>query len=193
VHRLDNVNRAELVASLQACLATNYYWFKREEQYYRIEPRLMVEGLIDDGEPQGPVDYRLFCFFGRPAFVRIRHQGMGGYGFFDLDWHSLDVTMSGSRYRPLAGFPRPSGLDEMVAVASALSSPFDFVRVDLYHTHEATLFGELTFTPSAGALAMRPTQFDAEIGHLWVIPPSDIEATARHLSRLRLGKVPRAR
>lgn len=38
----------------------------------------------------------------------------------------------------------------MVDIAEALSSDFDFVRVDLYCVPDQVWFGELTCTPRAG-------------------------------------------
>ena len=43
--------------------------------------------------------------------------------------------------------PRPSALEEMISIASRLSEPFPFVRVDLYLINGSPIFGEMTFTP----------------------------------------------
>jgi hypothetical protein len=39
----------------------------------------------------------------------------------------------------------------MLDIVEALAAPFDFVRLDLYHTNAGTYFSEFTFTPGAAA------------------------------------------
>jgi hypothetical protein len=62
----------------------------------------------------------------------------------------------------------PPNLDEMIQVARALSSDFDFVRVDMYNIKGRICFGELTFTPVAGQLRLTPTAWDERLGEKWV-------------------------
>lgn len=61
------IDRAEVVDQFDKWLATNYYWITRELQYLGIKPRIMVEEFLDDGNADGPLDYRFWCFHGRPA------------------------------------------------------------------------------------------------------------------------------
>ncbi len=63
--------------------------------------------------------------------------------------------------------PRPRHLDEMIAVAQALSEEFDFVRVDLFDAKGRVVAGELTFTPVIGQLDFRPKSWDSHLGRLW--------------------------
>ncbi|MDI6949831.1 ATP-grasp fold amidoligase family protein, partial [Serratia sp. Se-RSmG] len=58
-------------------------------------------------------------------------------------------------------FVKPEGYDELFEYASRLSAPFEFVRVDFYISKGQIIFGELTFTPSAG--------LDTDI-----LPPTDV-------------------
>ena len=44
----------------------------------------------------------------------------------------------------------PKKLSSMFDLAEKLSSPFDYVRVDLYHENNKIYFGELTFFPECG-------------------------------------------
>ena len=57
--------------------------------------------------------------------------------------------LSESAYRcPISDIiPRPGALEEMISIASRLSEPFPFVRVDLYLINGSPIFGEMTFTP----------------------------------------------
>jgi hypothetical protein len=45
---------------------------------------------------------------------------------------------------------KPAKWKEMIDIASQLSKPFDFVRVDLYYVNNTIYLGEMTFTPGAG-------------------------------------------
>lgn len=62
---------------------------------------------------------------------------------------------------------RPANFERMLAIASQLSTGFDFVRVDLYNVDGRIYFGELTFTPMAGYLKLRPESWDLKLGEKW--------------------------
>jgi hypothetical protein len=67
---------------------------------------------------------------------------------------------------------------EMIMIASRLSSAFDFVRVDLYNVRGKIYFGELTFTPVAGLLKLKPESWDAILGERWKLSTrSDLSAS----------------
>ena len=57
----------------------------------------------------------------------------------------------------------------MISIASRLSAGFNFVRVDLYNVDGKIYFGELTFTPTAGELKLRPESWDLKLGQKWVM------------------------
>nr|WP_054756821.1 ATP-grasp fold amidoligase family protein [Liquorilactobacillus satsumensis] len=46
--------------------------------------------------------------------------------------------------------PKPVYLDQMLKAAHTLSEDFKFVRTDFYIANNKLVFGELTFSPSAG-------------------------------------------
>lgn len=50
-----------------------------------------------------------------------------------------------------SGFDIPAQWNELLMVAETLSKPFKYVRVDLYIYNGSIRFGELTFSPRAGA------------------------------------------
>jgi hypothetical protein len=132
------------IQKLRDGLKQNYYWAMREFQYYEIEPRVMVEEFLDDGHSDGPLDYRFWCFNGEPAAVQVDNHTDDLNAFCDVGWNNLHMSYreKGRQQEVL----RPSNLDEMLSVASALSRPFDFVRIDLYSDKGKTYFGELIYT-----------------------------------------------
>lgn len=161
----NDVNRIETVKKLQHWLGENYYWDDREFQYYTIKPRIVIEELLDDGIKNGPLDYRFWCFDGKPVVIQVDDHCHEINNFYDNDWNSLELSYRDKAIE--ADIERPPKLDRMIELASRLSSGFDFVRVDLYNIHGRIYFGELTFTPVAGRLKFKPDSWDVKLGNLW--------------------------
>ena len=143
----------------------SHYWFRREFHYWPRARQLLIEAALDDGHPDGPLDYIFYCFDGVPRLVQVGSSSHSIHCFYDTDWGKLSLSYRDHFESP--DLPRPSGLDEMLAVASKLSAGFDFVRVDLYDCHGRVRFGELTFTPRAGKLPWQPGDWDFRMGDWW--------------------------
>jgi hypothetical protein len=161
-----NVDREKIIATLSGWLRTNYFLGGGEYQYYYIRPRVLIEELIKNQDGSEPLDYRFWCFNGTPQVIQVDNHAHDINPFFDIDWNLLDLHYREGASRPALAKPR--NYDEMLAVASHLSSGFDFVRVDLYNIDGKIYFGELTFTP-AGSLKLQPTIWDAKLGEKWKI------------------------
>lgn len=160
------VDRSKVVARFGAALRENYYWRSREFQYFHIVPQVLVEELIDDGVPLGPLDFRCWCFHGQVRLIQLDNPAYSRLEFYDSEWNSLAL-----RHRSGGGqatqSPKPNNLSELVAVAQALSRGIDFVRVDLYNVRGRVYFGELTFTPRAGLFTFQPEPWDDVLGTWW--------------------------
>lgn len=154
-----------VTAEADRWLADSFYWRRREFQYWGIPRRLMIEQRLDDGHPDGPLDYIFFCFDGVPRLVQIGSRSHSIHRFFTPAWEPITLTYR-QRYEapPIA---RPGRLDEMLTLAATLSAGLDFVRVDLYGCHGEVRFGELTFTPCAGKLRFDPPDWDERLGEWW--------------------------
>jgi len=85
--------------------------------------------------------------------------------FFDTEWNLLDLYYREEALRPHLAKPR--NFDDMKSLASWLSAPFDFVRVDLYNIDGKIYFGEFTFTPAGGGIKLRPESWDLRLGEKW--------------------------
>jgi hypothetical protein len=99
---------------------------RREGQYLDIRLRVLIEPILDDGHEDGPLDYRFWCFDGRPKLVQVDNRYHSINPFYDLDWSNISL-----RYRMEAqerDVSKPENMAGMIDVASALSSNFDFVR-----------------------------------------------------------------
>lgn len=70
--------------------------------------------------------------------------------FFDENWDYLGVPMGG-RYHEFDTIPqKPSSYNDMLKCAEDLSKGIPFVRMDFYDYNGKAIFGEMTFTPTAG-------------------------------------------
>jgi hypothetical protein len=153
-------------------ISTDFSKNARERHYRQIQPRIFFEDLLLDRHGQIPADYKVHCFGGKPhrpmmfIFVISDHFGDNPRGdVYDTQWNHLDVGM-GPYARSTTPSPPPQNLELMLETAAALSEDFNFVRVDLYAPNSEVYFGELTFTPGAGVVPMRPDWIDFEWGRL---------------------------
>ena len=56
----------------------------------------------------------------------------------------------------------------MIDIAETLSADFDFVRVDLFQPNgDEIVFGEMTFSPTAGYIPFGPPEYDSILGSYW--------------------------
>lgn len=147
----------------------------REWPYYSGKKhRIIIERYIDAG-PEGPIDYKFFCFDGVPKYMYVISDrwGDGGprLGFFDADFTQLPFRYKGMR--ELAGpVAKPENFELMLDVARRLSAPFPQVRVDLYNDHGKVVFGELTFYSGQGYSVYEPNTFDYMMGEAFHLPES---------------------
>lgn len=120
---------------------THYHTF-REANYKTLKPKVIVEPLIFDNDNLN--DYKFFCYMGQPKLIHVdvdRHIAHTEK-IFDLDWNEMPFSIHYPRSR--RSINKPKNLDTMLAVASSLSSRFNFVRIDMYSNDEACLVGEIT-------------------------------------------------
>lgn len=148
----------------------NDFWYRQREWAYRnVRPRIISEPLM--GGSGGLVDYKFFCFGGKPEFMYIS-EGLDNHAtarmaFSDLQGHRL--PFSRTDYASYSGaLPIPSNLPEMAETAQRLARAVDnsFVRVDLYDIDGQIYFSELTFYPNSGLIPFRPAEWDRKLGDL---------------------------
>lgn len=129
-----------------------------EPHYKNIPPCIIAEELLPSVEGEkSPVDYKIFCFNGQPQYIRTysnRDKDGADVSTYDIDWNSLPaVDQAEARYHAGKQMPKPMNLEDMICVATKLSKPFPFVRVDLYNINGKIYFGEMTFTPLGGMMS----------------------------------------
>ena len=150
-------------------LTQSYYKETREWVYKHIEPRIIVEELIDDGSGAAPNDYKLFVFGGTVQFIQVDVGRFSHHRrrLYTPTWEKIDALYE---FDDIIGdVPRPSHLADMITAAETLGRDLDFVRADFYDTADRFYFGELTMVPAGGEGRFRPEEFDRYLGGLWKI------------------------
>ena len=170
----SRIDTAAAVRQLNAWLREKYWLSLGEIQYRNIEPKIICEKYLGDAL----VDYKIYCFNGKPEFIMVcvgREAGQPSHTqgieepmfyFFSTDWQLRRLTKDGQMAPEGFTVPKPEKLDYMLEIAEKLSGPFPFVRVDLYDIEGKTVFGELTFTPSAALDEDRLPETDKLFGSM---------------------------
>ena len=166
---LQTFDRQQAIKQLTKYLQFNHYKSGREWAYKHIPRRIICEKYLEqNGSP--PIDYKFFCFHGQPAFIQVDCDRFADHQrtLYDLDWKVLPFRIRWPQV--LTPVDRPPTLPIMLDIAKKLSTPFPFVRVDLYSLQEKVVFGELTFYPGSGYEMFIPYEWDICIGEKLNIP-----------------------
>ncbi len=159
------------ISKLRKCLKTNYYYQFREWPYKTVKPRIIAEKYMEDNLSHELVDYKFYCFNGVPKIVMVaqgRFSGEKVFAYFDINWNKLHLTWGAP---PPKHYPsKPHNYEEMLDIASRLSSGIPHVRVDLYCVNDVVLFGELTFFDGSGMQKINPIEWDYRMGD-WIQLP----------------------
>ena len=143
----------------------------REHVYDNNPHRILIEKLLDSSEgTQGFIEYKFFCFDGKPGYVYVisnRQLGVGAeLGIYDIDFNLLPYLRADER-KPEHNIIKPINFDKMVQIAEILSKGFPEVRVDLFNVDGNIYFSELTFFDGSGYMKFVPDEFDYIIGKLF--------------------------
>lgn len=131
--------------------------------YCNVPRGLLVEAFVGPG-PVLPIDYKIFVFHGRAAFIQVHLDRESNHHWLVFDRTWARVSCASAEPDPAS----PRSLEQMIAGAEALARGFDFVRVDLYEVNGAPRFGEMTFYPGSGLEPVTPPALDREMGRLWL-------------------------
>lgn len=157
---------------IKKCFKRNYFWHGREWVYKDIKPRIIVEKYMEDSNSKELIDYKFYCFNGKPEFLYLSHglenHSTASISFFDFDFNEKPFYRSD--YKRFTEAPeKPTKFSEMVELAAELSKGFPFLRVDLYQINGNIYFSELTFVPCSGWMPFEPKTADAELGELLIL------------------------
>jgi len=166
------LDREECRVVMKNWLATKYYHSGRQWAYKDIPPRLVCEKYLENEEFGELLDYKFYCFGGKPEFLWVcsGRYGAGGvkYNAYDMDWRRIRV-FKGKPGSEL-DIQKPAGFEAMVAVARDLCGKFPFIRVDLYSVAGRLVFGEFTFYPDSGTVPFTPDRYNYYFGDFFILP-----------------------
>lgn len=158
-------------------LSVDYGYLSCQPHYSRIKPYVFAEQLLVDeaSDKQNTmlVDYKFYCINGTPLYVfvytgRKLNSHTPFATVYDMKWNKAQ-EMLGENEPKGPDIVCPSCFDIMKQIASTLSKPFPFVRVDLYNINGHPYFGEMTFTPGFEAISSR---CQTELGAILNVPIS---------------------
>ena len=155
--------------------STSYRQGGREWVYGGRKHRIILEQLLPSkAEDGGLIDYKFFCFNGKPEYLYVladRKVGdKAGLGVFKADtYEKLNVVRCDEK--PLERVvEKPQVYDKMYEIAQILSRPFPESRIDLYCIDNKVYFGEITFFDGSGYMKFDPDEFDFAMGDKFILP-----------------------
>lgn len=145
-------------------LKQDIYWSGREWVYKNIPKRLIAEKYLGDSLK----DYKFYCFNGIPRYLDVDADRYTNHirNYYDMDWNIMTLECSLVRSDHSVVIEKPVQFEKMKEMATKLSEPFPFVRVDLYEVEGKVYFGELTFYQDGGFPGY-PEAWDKKIGEMW--------------------------
>lgn len=148
----------------------------REWGYYDIKPRIICEKYLNKDENNDLVDYKFFCFKGKPTYLYVivgRFLKDGAkLGIFNTDFEKVPYKRIDIP-ELLTTLEKPKNFNKMIDIAKTLSEDFPHVRVDLYNIDGQIFFGELTFYNGSGYKEHIPRELDNIFGNQFELPKVD--------------------
>ena len=172
-HDKDSIDWRKQADVMKNWLRENYYYQTGEWQYKDIPPKILCEKMLHGDI----IDYRFYCFKGKPVIVRATYDAAHTMRKANFDLNFQVVPDKNNRDRPdiWALFKKPAQWEEMIQLARILSEDFPFVRVDLYDLEGRIYFGELTFSPADGMEPFWTREWEYKLGELYDIYAWDVK------------------
>lgn len=168
----NTLDRKKAAAFLEKNRKRRFYYLSREWCYKNIRPRIICEQFMEDkGQAHGLVDYKFFCFGGKPEFLYVS-EGLEDHSTAKISFADLDGKLMPFKREDYEGFtnglPIPEHFGQMKEIAAEIAGKINnrFVRVDLYEINGCIYFSELTFYPNGGFIPFSPAEWDRKIGEM---------------------------
>ena len=178
----DQWDRVAAIRMFSKDLKKKYGALEGGLHYMRIQPKVIAEELIVNDEETNKfsssvIDYKIWCFNGKPHFIWVSYDRHGNYKkhmMYDIDWHAHpEYLIYDKEYTQGEVIPKPKNFDKMLKIAECLSQPFPQVRCDLYNVGGKIYFGELTFTGRGGMMLNYTDQFQLMAGEMIILPKTE--------------------
>ena len=156
------IDEKKIKKELKRWLKKSFGYMGAQYHYLPIKPCIIAEELLPNTgvqkefSPNSLVDYKVWCFKGKPESILVvydRTSRQYCLDLYDTNWERIPekLNMNGHfEFRKDVIIPKPECLDEMLKIASKLSEPFPEVRVDFYIVNDKPIIGELTFSAGYG-------------------------------------------
>ena len=165
----NEINWKQQKLKMKCWLKQDIYWSGREWVYKDIPKKIIAEGYLED-ETGELKDYKLYCFNGKPRYMEYdgnRNLPTQYRNFYDMDMNVLPIKDTvPNKFDDKLPFTIET-YKKMQKMASDLSQPFQFARVDLYYVKGKIYFGEITFFDAGGQCNLEPAEWDKKWGEDW--------------------------
>lgn len=147
-----------------------------EPHYLKIPPLVIAEEYLEnvDDFSKSLVDYKVFCFSGKPYCVLVCYDRVLGshtnLSFYDCDWRFIPNILSGRHKGEGLKIPKPNCLPQLLDYSAKLAKGHPQVRVDFYIVNNKIYFGEMTFTSQGGYMDYISREYSLKMGSLINIP-----------------------
>lgn len=175
----SKLNKQELIRYYNGLMKKQFGIQTGQLHYKDIKPCIIAEELLDASKQQTPssslIDYKIWCFDGTPYYIFVilnREKGYANQMIFDVNWTPHpEYLNSTSHFQIFKGhIEKPSKLNEMIEIATALSKDQKQMRVDLYEVDDKLFFGELTLTSACGFMDYFTEKFLNTLGSKIILP-----------------------
>lgn len=167
-----NFDKVAAKRKLEKSLKRNYYWAEREWPYKNVKPRIIAENYLSFLNGSDLVEYKVFCFNGKPALFLIckgeGHTDERTNDFYDLEFNHIPVTVTCPNAKEKC--QKPDEYEELLELSRKLAKNTYQLRVDLYVINHKIYFGELTFFHDSGCCKFNPPEWDKRFGDMLKLP-----------------------
>ena len=167
-----NFDKAAAKRKLEKSLKRNYYWAEREWPYKNVKPRIIAENYLSFLNGSDLVEYKVFCFNGKPALFLIckgeGHTDERTNDFYDLEFNHIPVTVTCPNAKEKC--QKPDEYEELLELSRKLAKNTYQLRVALYVINHKIYFGELTFFHDSGCCKFNPPEWDKRFGDMLKLP-----------------------
>lgn len=168
----NKLDREETIAKCKEWLKAKFLPCYGEWFYGIEKPRIVIEKYIESKNPYGLLDFKFFCFNGKVkcVYVSTSKEVDESYciDYYDENWNYMPLRRKG--HKSLGTIEKPKRFFEMKKIAEDLSRDFLHVRIDFFCEDDTIVFGEMTFTTSAGFGKIDPIEFDYKMGSWLELP-----------------------
>lgn len=153
----EKLDKEAVVNQFRKWVSHPFGYSGSELHYLLIPRRIIAEKYLESPNGQeSQIDYKIWCFSGKPYCILVvygRNSNGVNVLLYDLEWNPMFqyLKTSGHVHVNITDeIEKPGSLSKMLEIASALSSRFPQVRVDLFEYKGIPVFGELTFSTGFG-------------------------------------------